>query len=179
MPAGGVGRPCRTHCSCAQPQAYKAWLRTHGEEQQLPAVGLTNHQLFFVGFAQVLPSWEAWGLPVSHSLLGVSLEVGGMQERDWEMGPKMVCGRWSGEALYSEPHAWGPLKPVRMPEEGEVLRRLLQISKGRAALLEGDRVGSRIEPQHVAVRWLWRKKLKLGDKVAHPGIPRNKVSGRV
>ncbi|XP_048659951.1 endothelin-converting enzyme 2 isoform X4 [Marmota marmota marmota] len=35
------------------PQAYKAWLRKHGEEQQLPAVGLTNHQLFFVGFAQV------------------------------------------------------------------------------------------------------------------------------
>ncbi|XP_058151448.1 endothelin-converting enzyme 2 isoform X2 [Dasypus novemcinctus] len=33
--------------------AYKAWLRRHGEEQQLPAVGLTNHQLFFVGFAQV------------------------------------------------------------------------------------------------------------------------------
>ncbi|XP_078206479.1 endothelin-converting enzyme 2 isoform X10 [Callithrix jacchus] len=32
--------------------AYKAWLRMHGEEQQLPAVGLTNHQLFFVGFAQ-------------------------------------------------------------------------------------------------------------------------------
>ncbi|XP_021083785.1 endothelin-converting enzyme 2 isoform X2 [Mesocricetus auratus] len=36
-------------------KAYKAWLRTHGEEQQLPAVGLTNHQLFFVGFAQVWP----------------------------------------------------------------------------------------------------------------------------
>ncbi|KAI5940291.1 endothelin-converting enzyme 2 isoform X2 [Manis javanica] len=33
--------------------AYKTWLRKHGEEQQLPAVGLTNHQLFFVGFAQV------------------------------------------------------------------------------------------------------------------------------
>ncbi|XP_022269943.1 endothelin-converting enzyme 2 isoform X3 [Canis lupus baileyi] len=33
--------------------AYKAWLSKHGEEQQLPAVGLTNHQLFFVGFAQV------------------------------------------------------------------------------------------------------------------------------
>ncbi|XP_027439274.2 EEF1AKMT4-ECE2 readthrough transcript protein isoform X5 [Zalophus californianus] len=33
--------------------AYKAWLRKHGEEQRLPAVGLTNHQLFFVGFAQV------------------------------------------------------------------------------------------------------------------------------
>lgn len=36
-------------------QAYKAWLRKHGEEQPLPAVGLTNHQLFFVGFAQVQP----------------------------------------------------------------------------------------------------------------------------
>ncbi|XP_074260727.1 endothelin-converting enzyme 2 isoform X3 [Saimiri boliviensis] len=33
--------------------AYEAWLRKHGEELQLPAVGLTNHQLFFVGFAQV------------------------------------------------------------------------------------------------------------------------------
>ncbi|XP_054940104.1 endothelin-converting enzyme 2 isoform X7 [Physeter macrocephalus] len=33
--------------------AYQAWLRKHGKEQQLPAVGLTNHQLFFVGFAQV------------------------------------------------------------------------------------------------------------------------------
>ncbi|XP_049737404.1 endothelin-converting enzyme 2 isoform X1 [Elephas maximus indicus] len=38
---------------CARPQAYEAWLRKHGEEQQLPALGLTNHQLFFVGFAQV------------------------------------------------------------------------------------------------------------------------------
>uniref|UniRef100_A0A2K6GRL5 endothelin-converting enzyme 1 n=1 Tax=Propithecus coquereli TaxID=379532 RepID=A0A2K6GRL5_PROCO len=33
--------------------AYNEWLRKHGEEQQLPAVGLNNHQLFFVGFAQV------------------------------------------------------------------------------------------------------------------------------
>ncbi|XP_072496551.1 endothelin-converting enzyme 2 isoform X2 [Notamacropus eugenii] len=33
--------------------AYKRWLRKHGEEQHLPAVGFTNHQLFFVGFAQV------------------------------------------------------------------------------------------------------------------------------
>ncbi|XP_067392568.1 endothelin-converting enzyme 2 [Emydura macquarii macquarii] len=33
--------------------AYKAWLRKNGEEKHLPAVGLTNNQLFFVGFAQV------------------------------------------------------------------------------------------------------------------------------
>ncbi|XP_040126132.1 endothelin-converting enzyme 2 isoform X5 [Ictidomys tridecemlineatus] len=42
--------------------AYKAWLRKHGEEQQLPAVGLTNHQLFFVGFAQVSLE-DGWPLP--------------------------------------------------------------------------------------------------------------------
>ncbi|XP_069583050.1 endothelin-converting enzyme 2 isoform X1 [Ranitomeya imitator] len=33
--------------------AYKSWLQKHGEEKRLPAVKLTNHQLFFVGFAQV------------------------------------------------------------------------------------------------------------------------------
>uniref|UniRef100_A0A8D0HA55 endothelin-converting enzyme 1 n=1 Tax=Sphenodon punctatus TaxID=8508 RepID=A0A8D0HA55_SPHPU len=33
--------------------AYKVWLRRNGEEKHLPALGLTNHQLFFVGFAQV------------------------------------------------------------------------------------------------------------------------------
>lgn len=57
---GGLALICHP---CAQPQAYKAWLRKHGEEQQLPAVGLTNHQLFFVGFAQVLLVWVALGLP--------------------------------------------------------------------------------------------------------------------
>lgn len=49
------------------PQAYKAWLRKHGEEQQLPAVGLTNHQLFFVGFAQVWPLGRTGCAPI-HSL---------------------------------------------------------------------------------------------------------------
>ncbi|KAM6443868.1 endothelin-converting enzyme 2 isoform 2-T2 [Liasis olivaceus] len=33
--------------------AYKAWLRKNGEEKRLPSVGLTSHQLFFLGFAQV------------------------------------------------------------------------------------------------------------------------------
>uniref|UniRef100_A0A8C3JQ70 endothelin-converting enzyme 1 n=1 Tax=Calidris pygmaea TaxID=425635 RepID=A0A8C3JQ70_9CHAR len=33
--------------------AYKSWLQKNGEEKRLPALGLTNHQLFFVGFAQV------------------------------------------------------------------------------------------------------------------------------
>ncbi|XP_012683616.1 endothelin-converting enzyme 1 isoform X2 [Clupea harengus] len=34
-------------------KAYVNWIRKNGEEDTLPAVGLTNHQLFFVGFAQV------------------------------------------------------------------------------------------------------------------------------
>ncbi|MGH0175405.1 UNVERIFIED_CONTAM: hypothetical protein FKN15_070967 [Acipenser sinensis] len=35
------------------PQAYESWTRKHGEEEELPSLGLTNQQLFFVGFAQV------------------------------------------------------------------------------------------------------------------------------
>lgn len=29
------------------------WIEKNGEEATLPALGLSNHQLFFVGFAQV------------------------------------------------------------------------------------------------------------------------------
>lgn len=43
-------------------QAYKSWLQKNGEEKHLPALGLTNHQLFFVGFAQVRRS-ENMGFP--------------------------------------------------------------------------------------------------------------------
>uniref|UniRef100_A0A3Q4B3X3 endothelin-converting enzyme 1 n=1 Tax=Mola mola TaxID=94237 RepID=A0A3Q4B3X3_MOLML len=33
--------------------AYQSWVQWNGEEKRLPAVNLTNDQLFFVGFAQV------------------------------------------------------------------------------------------------------------------------------
>uniref|UniRef100_A0A8C1D8L3 endothelin-converting enzyme 1 n=1 Tax=Cyprinus carpio carpio TaxID=630221 RepID=A0A8C1D8L3_CYPCA len=33
--------------------AYRSWVKQNGEEKRLPAVNLTNDQLFFVGFAQV------------------------------------------------------------------------------------------------------------------------------
>ncbi|XP_023678299.1 endothelin-converting enzyme 2b isoform X1 [Paramormyrops kingsleyae] len=33
--------------------AYKSWVRSNGEEKRLPALDMTNDQLFFVGFAQV------------------------------------------------------------------------------------------------------------------------------
>ncbi|XP_056138989.1 endothelin-converting enzyme 2b isoform X1 [Lampris incognitus] len=33
--------------------AYRSWVKRNGEEKRLPAVNLTNDQLFFVGFAQV------------------------------------------------------------------------------------------------------------------------------
>ncbi|XP_070365416.1 endothelin-converting enzyme 2 isoform X4 [Equus asinus] len=116
--------------------AYKAWLRKHGEEQQLPAVGLTNHQLFFVGFAQVLPSWEAQRLPLSQSLLGVSLEVLGHAGKGLGHGAKDGIWIVVWEGLMPGASRLGPWKRVRRPE-GELFRRLLQISEGRAALLEG------------------------------------------
>uniref|UniRef100_A0A8B9EWH2 Endothelin-converting enzyme 1 n=1 Tax=Anser cygnoides TaxID=8845 RepID=A0A8B9EWH2_ANSCY len=34
-------------------RAYQNWLKKNGDEETLPTLGLTNHQLFFVGFAQV------------------------------------------------------------------------------------------------------------------------------
>lgn len=34
-------------------KAYVNWIERNGEEPTLPALGMTNHQLFFVGFAQV------------------------------------------------------------------------------------------------------------------------------
>ncbi|CAI5687043.1 unnamed protein product [Oreochromis niloticus] len=34
-------------------KAYLNWIKRNGEEATLPALGMTNHQLFFVGFAQV------------------------------------------------------------------------------------------------------------------------------
>ncbi|KAK7127685.1 hypothetical protein R3I93_020307 [Phoxinus phoxinus] len=34
-------------------KAYVNWMEKNGEEATLPALGMTNHQLFFVGFAQV------------------------------------------------------------------------------------------------------------------------------
>ena len=35
------------------PQAYEKWMANHEPELALPGVNLTNHQLFFIGFAQV------------------------------------------------------------------------------------------------------------------------------
>lgn len=43
----------KTHCSYFVLQAYRTWVQKNGEEKTLPAVNLTNDQLFFVGFAQV------------------------------------------------------------------------------------------------------------------------------
>lgn len=53
----GFRRPrlfgCAGGFTVSPPQAYKSWLQKNGDEKRLPALGLTNHQLFFVGFAQV------------------------------------------------------------------------------------------------------------------------------
>lgn len=38
---------------CCFWKAYVNWIKKNGEEATLPALGMTNHQLFFVGFAQV------------------------------------------------------------------------------------------------------------------------------
>jgi len=35
-------------------QAYKNYVRKHGEEPSLPGIDLSNDQLFFLNFAQVV-----------------------------------------------------------------------------------------------------------------------------
>lgn len=71
----------------------------------------------------------------------MSLEIWGMQERDWEMGQS-----WGVDGGLGRPHTQSLLaaahQSMRKPEEGEVFRRLSQISKGKAALLEGDGWGA-------------------------------------
>jgi membrane metallo-endopeptidase-like protein 1 len=34
-------------------QAYKKWVRAHGEEPRLPGIELTHDQLFFLNYAQI------------------------------------------------------------------------------------------------------------------------------
>lgn len=46
----------RTNVITLALQAYVNWIEKNGEEATLPALGMTNHQLFFVGFAQVCAS---------------------------------------------------------------------------------------------------------------------------
>lgn len=46
----------RTYVITLALQAYVNWIEKNGEEATLPALGMTNHQLFFVGFAQVCAS---------------------------------------------------------------------------------------------------------------------------
>ncbi|XP_016412994.1 endothelin-converting enzyme 2-like [Sinocyclocheilus rhinocerous] len=40
--------------------AYRSWVQKNGEEKRLPAVNLTNDQLFFVGFAQRGRGFSDW-----------------------------------------------------------------------------------------------------------------------
>ncbi|KAM4797888.1 uncharacterized protein LOC144252195 [Urocitellus parryii] len=55
-PKAGTSTPALTE------EAYQNWVKKNGEEQTLPTLGLTNDQLFFLGFAQV---WYSVRMPES------------------------------------------------------------------------------------------------------------------
>lgn len=63
-------------------KAYLNWIKKNGEEATLPALGMTNHQLFFVGFAQVCTNQHCfcfkalihiWGCALSCKLFRITI----------------------------------------------------------------------------------------------------------
>ncbi|XP_065811164.1 endothelin-converting enzyme 1 isoform X2 [Labrus bergylta] len=91
-------------------KAYANWIKNNGEEATLPALGMTNHQLFFVGFAQVwcsvrTPESSHEGVitdPHSPSRFRVIGTISNSQEfskhfgcsADAPMNPKHKCDLW-------------------------------------------------------------------------------------
>ncbi|KAG8506649.1 Endothelin-converting enzyme 1 [Galemys pyrenaicus] len=58
-------------------QAYQNWVKKNGAEQTLPTLGLTNNQLFFLGFAQVSSLRKTAGLHPAHAAISMPQEHSG------------------------------------------------------------------------------------------------------
>lgn len=65
------------------------WIQKNGEEATLPALGMTNHQLFFLSFAQVCFSH------FFHCLQRMQLTKHSVKKKTEYSVKKMICYYWS------------------------------------------------------------------------------------
>ncbi|XP_010212088.1 PREDICTED: endothelin-converting enzyme 1 [Tinamus guttatus] len=89
-------------------RAYQNWLKKNGEEETLPTLGLTNHQLFFVGFAQ---RWFLRGGLGSHE---------GLITDPHSPSRYRVIGTVSNSREFAQHFACPPGSPMNPPKKCEV-----------------------------------------------------------
>lgn len=145
-------------------------MRTHGEEQQLPAVGLTNHQLFFVGFAQVWSLGRTGCVSCPLPPKGCHWEkLGSCRKGAGKWGHSCHVGSALRESLVSRAQASSP--------KSEVFSRILFEREGLLALVEC--IGASIGPLLLLWGNVEKETVAWEYKMTCSWLPRNQIRSRV
>lgn len=91
------------------PQAYKNWLKNHKEEKDLPKIGLSHDQLFYLSFAHVMnASPVSFSFSVSSTLLQIvflNIQSPSPHSQNWDW----LVFLWDSESdLETKIHIYSP-----------------------------------------------------------------------